>query len=254
MSAYDLLGSLRLADGAAWGEAATDWQLADAAAVCDSDGPSMHYLTRPRGGSKTTDGAALAVALHLTDAPDGATSYVVAADADQAALVLDSVRGLLLREPGFRSSLRVERNRVVFLADGELSSTLTVVPADEASAYGLRPWLLIADELSNWPETPNARGVWAAVISALPKMPASYCWRVPQFPALSGRQLFRILQRAPLSYSVARQSGSHTTLVSDAYPTLHLAFHDKQGIPPGLVKKILTKDVGLSTEDALALL
>jgi hypothetical protein len=37
-------------------------------------------------------------------------------------------------------------------------------------------------------------------------------------------------------------------------PTLHLAFHDGQSIPPGLVRKILVKDVGLSGDEAMALL
>lgn len=32
-------------------------------------------------------------------------------------------------------------------------------------------------------------------------------------------------------------------------PPLTFAFHDGQNVPPGLVKKILTKDIGLSEED-----
>ena len=141
MSAYDLLGSLRLADGTPWGEAATHGQLADAAAVCDSDGPSRHCLTRPRGGSKTTDGAALAVALHLDDAPVGARPTRSPPTPTRPPR-LDSVRGFLLREPGLRSSLRVERNRVVFLAGRGGSSTLTVVPADEPPLW---PQALVGD-------------------------------------------------------------------------------------------------------------
>jgi len=40
--------------------------------------------------------------------------------------------------------------------------------------------------------------------------------------------------------------------VSDRYPDLHLAFHDGQEIPPGLVRKILVRDVGLSVAEALS--
>ena len=37
-------------------------------------------------------------------------------------------------------------------------------------------------------------------------------------------------------------------------PTLHLSFHDQQEIPPGLIRKILVHDVGLSDDDAQSLL
>ncbi|MFI7586254.1 type II toxin-antitoxin system HicA family toxin [Spongisporangium articulatum] len=66
--------------------------------------------------------------------------------------------------------------------------------------------------------------------------------------------LFRVLTRQPLAYSVVRQNGSHRTLESLDYPRLTFAFHDGATVPPGLVRKILTKDVGLSDDDALGLL
>lgn len=71
---------------------------------------------------------------------------------------------------------------------------------------------------------------------------------------MKARELRRLLEREPLAYSRERQGGSHTILRSDRYPDLLFAFHDNQTLPPFLVKKILTKDVGLSTEEALALL
>jgi predicted RNA binding protein YcfA (HicA-like mRNA interferase family) len=68
-------------------------------------------------------------------------------------------------------------------------------------------------------------------------------------------QLAQVLQAVPLSYSVVRQSGSHRKLESaNGYPPLNLAFHDKQTIPPGLVRSILTKGCGLDTETARSLL
>jgi predicted RNA binding protein YcfA (HicA-like mRNA interferase family) len=67
--------------------------------------------------------------------------------------------------------------------------------------------------------------------------------------------LKRVLERRPLLYEVYRQTGSHVTMRSAAgYPDLHLAFHDRAELPPGLVRKILCTDVGLNQEDALALL
>ncbi len=73
---------------------------------------------------------------------------------------------------------------------------------------------------------------------------------VTSFPSLKARDLFRILTGRPLGYKVLRQTGSHRRLISDDYPPLTFAFHDGDTVPPGLVRKILTKDVGLSDDEA----
>jgi len=73
---------------------------------------------------------------------------------------------------------------------------------------------------------------------------------------MKARELRRVLERAPLSYSAKPSSGgSHTTLTSaNGYRDLRWAFHDKQTIAPGLVRNILTKQVGMSEEDAMGIL
>jgi predicted RNA binding protein YcfA (HicA-like mRNA interferase family) len=61
--------------------------------------------------------------------------------------------------------------------------------------------------------------------------------------------------RKPLEYRIDRQKGSHRRLKSDqGFPDLTFSFHDGVTIPPGAVRKILTRDVGLSEQDALKLL
>jgi predicted RNA binding protein YcfA (HicA-like mRNA interferase family) len=67
---------------------------------------------------------------------------------------------------------------------------------------------------------------------------------------MSGRDLLALLCRKPLSYKIARQAGSHRTLRSSSYPELLFAFHDRHSIPPGLVRKILMTDIGLSESEA----
>lgn len=58
-----------------------------------------------------------------------------------------------------------------------------------------------------------------------------------------------------LGYEVVRQTGSHKSLRSTmGYGMLTFAFHKGQDIAPGLVRKILIKDVGISEEYALKLL
>jgi predicted RNA binding protein YcfA (HicA-like mRNA interferase family) len=63
------------------------------------------------------------------------------------------------------------------------------------------------------------------------------------------------LLETKLGYSVSAQRGSHKKLVSSAgYPQLTFAFHDGAEVPPGLIRKILTKDVGISLDAAAKLL
>ena len=75
-----------------------------------------------------------------------------------------------------------------------------------------------------------------------------------QFGSMKAKDLFALLRRRPLGYQVTHQTGSHRKLESDHYPPLLFAFHDRDTVPPGLVRKILTKDVGLSKQEALDLL
>lgn len=77
---------------------------------------------------------------------------------------------------------------------------------------------------------------------------------VDAFPSLRWPQLRRVLEAPPLRYKVVSERGSHKKLQSDAgYPELRLAFHDNDDLPPGLVRKILVKDVGLPVEEARSL-
>jgi len=113
---YELPASLPVEHGR-WGDTAADFQRTDALAVLDPHGAPFTFCTRPRGGRKSTDGAAYAVALHLTVAPPGSRSYLVAADAAQAGLIVDSVRSFVHRERALRKRLKIEARRVLFLDD-----------------------------------------------------------------------------------------------------------------------------------------
>lgn len=75
-----------------------------------------------------------------------------------------------------------------------------------------------------------------------------------QFPSLKAKKLLAILTSEPLNYRIARQRGSHRVLTTQDRPTLVFAFHDGATIAPGLVRKILVKDIGLDERDALKLL
>ena len=64
------------------------------------------------------------------------------------------------------------------------------------------------------------------------------------YPSMKSSDLLHIL--AALGYMEDRRAGSHRRLKADGRPDLTFAFHDGQTVPPGLVRKILSKDVGLS--------
>jgi len=166
-----LLSALVLDSGALWGETATEWQREDAAALLDHrpEAPRLHFLTRPRGGSKTTDLAAVALTALTTQAPERSTSHAFARDRDQAALLLDALGGLVVRT-GLGGLVDVGSWSVTVRATG---ARLAVESADAASAYGHLPFLVIADELAQWPTTRAARALWEALVSGLPKRPDS---------------------------------------------------------------------------------
>ena len=66
--------------------------------------------------------------------------------------------------------------------------------------------------------------------------------------------MLAILTGQPLEYEIERQSGSHRIMKSKkGYPQLTFSFHDGQSLGPVVVKKILTKDVGLSEDEAKGL-
>jgi predicted RNA binding protein YcfA (HicA-like mRNA interferase family) len=67
------------------------------------------------------------------------------------------------------------------------------------------------------------------------------------YPSMKAADLYRILRS--LGYETDRVNGSHKRMKAGKHPPLTFAFHDGQTIPPGLVKKILTKDIGLSEEE-----
>lgn len=68
---------------------------------------------------------------------------------------------------------------------------------------------------------------------------------------MKARQLLAVLRRRPLGYRVLRQEGtSHRVLAADGRANLTFAFHDRDTIPGGMVRRILVKDAGLTPEEA----
>jgi hypothetical protein len=161
--------ALVLEDGRRLGDAADRLQRSDAAAVLAPSEPRRHWLGRTRGYAKTSDAAAMTLAAMLTDAPPGARMYVGAGDRDQARLSLDSLHGFVTRTPEIGSALSVD----TWKATTREGVVLEMLSADAASAFGLRPWWLVIDELAQWADTPQSRRFYEALSTALPKVTGS---------------------------------------------------------------------------------
>ena len=165
--AMRLLESLVVAeDGTRWGERATPVQRQDAEALLDLDGPRRHWIGRSRGYSKTDDLGAATVAAMLEQLHTGHEAIGIAADRDQARLLIDHIRPIAARTPELRDVLTVGAYDVRS-AGGVRFEALA---ADAASAWGRSPAWVVVDELCQWPETDNARGMWEAISTALPKV------------------------------------------------------------------------------------
>ena len=156
---------LTLPDGGSYGAALDPWQREDFAAAFESS--SNIWWERPRAHSKTMDAAAFALH-HLLSGP-GRRVYFAAVDRDQAALAHDSTSGFTHRSDLLRDALKVDRWRVSAPSTG---SALEVLAADAASSWGLRPSLVIVDELQAWRGEAAEELFWS-LFSALGKVPGA---------------------------------------------------------------------------------
>jgi phage terminase large subunit-like protein len=164
--ALAVLFALRLEDDRRWREAAADWQLADAVAVLGSDREQcLHWFSRPKGASKSTDLAGFSIAWLVTEAPALSEGFAVAADEEQANRLLDKARGFVARTPELQGRVKVEARRIV----GPNGARVQALAADVAGSEGLlTPWVVL-DELPNWLSTNSARAMWTSIVSAIPK-------------------------------------------------------------------------------------
>jgi len=164
-----VLRGLKLSDGMRWGEVATPHQVQDAAAILDDDptSPRLHFICRPRGGSKTSDLAAVALTMLLTGRlGPGELAYGFATDKDQARLLVDAMRRIA-------SATGLGPGLVDFglhsAESPQHGGRIEIQAADAHGAFGLLPSLLIVDELAAWPPVPTHTTTWTAILSSQPK-------------------------------------------------------------------------------------
>ena len=104
-AAIGLLNALVVDEaGTRWGDRATPLQRADAAALLDQAGPRRHWIGRSRGFSKTDDLAAVSIAVMLEQLTPGEEAVCIAADREQASIIVKRVRWIAARTPELGSA------------------------------------------------------------------------------------------------------------------------------------------------------
>ena len=168
-AALDLMWALRIENGKMWGECAQPFQKIDAEQILlnKRPDPTWHFITRPRGGSKSTDTAAMAISWLAVDAPPLANGHIVAASTEQGAIIIDAAAGFLARTPELEGSIVVESQKIL----APNGAWVRVLAQSDSGSWGLRDaHFLVADEFCQWPETRGAKRVWSALQSAAPKV------------------------------------------------------------------------------------
>lgn len=167
-AAMGLLNALVVdGDGRRWGERATDLQRADAEALLDRDGPRRHWIGRPRGYSKTDDLGAIMVVALLERLHGGDEAVAVAADREQAAILVRRMKWIASRTPELGGALTAER----FAVHTAAGARLEAMASDAAGSWGRTPAWAVADELCQWARSPTARELWTSISSAVVKVP-----------------------------------------------------------------------------------
>jgi phage terminase large subunit-like protein len=167
--AVTILNALRIDAGPRkraiqWELLATTQQVDDAYAVLQGTEPRWHFWLRPRGASKTTDAALVALSSLLTIQPPNSRSLVYACDQDQAALLFEKFAHLVAPLPD--DLVKITQSRLTNLKTG---ATLTIESSDAPSALGHTPWLVVVDEFCAWPDVRGPRMLWQNIVSSMPK-------------------------------------------------------------------------------------
>lgn len=152
----------RLENGQAWGDTAEAYQISNAAAILDVDNAvKQTWIELPRGARKTTDLAALLLMILKYQAPSMARIYVGASDLEQAQELIDAAQGIIARTPELAGLYQVRDLEISLLSSGASFRALS----GDLSAMGKRAYLIVLDEVCNWPQTRRAKKFWSVLIS-----------------------------------------------------------------------------------------
>jgi hypothetical protein len=135
------------------------------------------WIERPRGHAKTGD-IAIQIAWALLFTRRALRGVAVAADREQAALIVDAVRRLAQANLTLCNPLRLHRN---VIENPYCGARLEIISADVASSFGLTPDFVVCDELCHWQD----ERLWHSLASSAAKKP--HCLLIVLTNAGAGR-------------------------------------------------------------------
>ena len=163
-----LLGSLVLDTGQRWGACATEAQRADALAILrmtDLAGTgSVGAAGTPRPPTSPRSSSSCCSCCRSARSGSGGGGPRPGGDPGAADARAPDPHGPHAGE------FEVTNRRVTCKRTG---SFVEVLPADGSSAWGLSPAVVVLDEFPQWRDTENARELYDALVTALPKTPGS---------------------------------------------------------------------------------
>lgn len=181
-----------------WGEVATPFQVDDAAAVLSSPpgAPRLHWLSRPKGSSKTTDTACMLLAWLIAQAQPHQTAYVFSSDLDQSNRLLARAKAIIARTPGLPAMVKVTGRAITHV---RTMAAVEALAADAAGNEGLLSPLLVLEELANWPATASSKKTFQVAMSAQPKMPGGKLMVITHAgdPGHFSYKIFTLAQSSP---------------------------------------------------------
>ena len=141
-----------------FGESLDDWQRRDfeildpaCRAIVGQDVEAKYrraWIERPRGHSKTSDIAAVALWL-LFASRRKLSGVAAAADKDQAALLRSAILGYTRFNPWLSQFVNVQ---AYVVKNPHTASELRILSSDVATSWGVTPDFIVADELAHWKE------------------------------------------------------------------------------------------------------
>jgi hypothetical protein len=134
------------------------------AGLHEYSGPRAVWNICARGYDKT--GSIARVVIWLVCYSRNPVEIVVAAgDQDQASILYDAAKREVEINPWIKPRIKFKNKRI----EGATGSVVKILTADAPSSYGLRPDLIVCDELTTW----EKRDLWDALFTARNKRPGS---------------------------------------------------------------------------------
>ena len=102
------------------------------------------YLEIPKGNGKSAFVSGLALYMNAVDGPKKAETYCVAGDTNQARIVFDSCKDMILENPKIKDKFIPRQYSITHKKSGGI---IKVLSSDTAGKHGFRPYFIAFDEM-----------------------------------------------------------------------------------------------------------